>query len=68
MADPARPDPETEELRVRQAEREAKELREAAQAHTGEETEEHARRADKAGYLKEKLEERADAERKAGED
>ena len=68
MAGPARPDPETQDLRAKQAKREAKELRQAAEADTGEEAEEHARRADKAGYLKEKLEERADAERESGED
>ena len=38
MADPARPDPETKDLHAKQAEREAKELRQAAEADTGEET------------------------------
>jgi hypothetical protein len=55
-------DPTTRELRIRQAERESLERREAEHAETGEETEEHVRRADKAAYLREKLEERADAE------
>jgi hypothetical protein len=55
-------DPTTTELRIRQAERESLECRQADNAETGEETEEHVRRADKAAYLREKLEERADAE------
>jgi hypothetical protein len=61
--DPDAPDPETQDLRATQARREAEELRQVAEADTGEEADEHARRADKAGYLKEKLEERAEAER-----
>jgi hypothetical protein len=55
-------DPTTRELRIRQAERESLERREAEQSETSEQTEEHVRRADKAAYLREKLEERADAE------
>jgi hypothetical protein len=55
-------DPTTSELRIRQAERESLERRQAEQSETSEQTEEHARRADKAAYLREKLEERADAE------
>ena len=55
-------DPTTSELRIRQAERESLERRQADNAETGEKTEEHVRRADKAAYLREKLEERADAE------
>jgi hypothetical protein len=55
-------DPTTRELRIRQAERESLERRQAEQSETSEQTEEHARRADKAAYLREKLEERADAE------
>jgi hypothetical protein len=55
-------DPTTRELRIRQAERESEERRQAEQAESEEETEEHARRAEKAAYLREKLEERADAE------
>jgi hypothetical protein len=65
--DPETPDPETQDLRAKQARREAEELRQAAEADTGEQAEEHARRADKAGYLKEKLEERAEAERGSGD-
>jgi hypothetical protein len=60
---PAGEDPTTEELRVRQAEREAEERRQAAGGETEDETAEHERRADKAAYLRGKLEERADAEK-----
>jgi hypothetical protein len=56
-------DPTTRELKNRQAEREAEEREDAAGAATDEGTAEHKRRADKAAYLKEKLEERAEAER-----
>lgn len=55
-------DPTTRELRIRQAERESLERRQAETSDTEEETEEHARRAQKASYLREKLEARADAE------
>jgi hypothetical protein len=55
-------DPTTRELRIRQTERESLERRQAEKAETEEGTEEHARRAEKAAYLREKLEERADAE------
>ena len=59
---PDQEDPTTRELRIRQAERESLERSQAEEADTEEETEEHARRAEKAAYLREKLEERADAE------
>jgi hypothetical protein len=55
----------TQRLREEQAEREAAERDGAAGAATEEGTAQHERRADKAEYLKEKLEERAEAERKA---
>jgi hypothetical protein len=55
-------DPTTRELRIRQAEREEEERRQADSAPSEDETDEHVRRADKAAYLREKLEERADAE------
>jgi hypothetical protein len=55
-------DPTTRELRIRQERQESDERRQAEQADTDEATEEHVRRADKAAYLREKLEERADAE------
>ena len=56
------PDPKTEELRVEQIERERQEHARAAHADEEPETEQHERRADRAGYLREKLEERAEAE------
>jgi hypothetical protein len=55
-------DPTTAELRARQAEREAEERAEADAATAEEDTAQHDRRADKAAYLRKKLEERADAE------
>jgi hypothetical protein len=56
----------TQELKVRQLQREEAERRRAAQADTGEGTGSHRRRADKAQYLRQKLEEREQAERDAG--
>ena len=56
------PDPKTEELRLEQIERERKEHAQAANADEEPETEQHERRADRASYLREKLEERAEAE------
>ncbi len=56
------PDPKTEELQVEQVQRElaereqAKDSSEAAEEHT------HERRADRAAYLKKKLDERAKSE------
>ena len=60
-------DPKTEELRVTQAGREDDERARAATAGDGEEAAAHARRAAKAAYLREKLEERAVAEREDDE-
>ena len=60
--DRAEEDPVTAELRLRQAERESVEREEAEESVSDQETEQHARRADKAAYLREKLEERAQAE------
>ena len=56
-------DPTTEELRIRQARRESAERGAEEAAPTEETTETHRRRADKAAYLREKLEERAESER-----
>jgi hypothetical protein len=56
-------DPKTEELRVEQSERERAERESETQAPTEEDTQTHRRRADKAAYLREKLEERAESER-----
>jgi hypothetical protein len=60
-------DPTTQELRIRQSRREEQERRQAEDEPTEDGTEKHARRADKADYLKKKLEERARSEREAGE-
>jgi hypothetical protein len=58
-------DPTTEELRVEQLQRERAEREAAAEGVTPDDTEQHDRRADKASYLREKLEERARAERES---
>ncbi len=54
---------ETEELKKRQLQREADEQERARSAPDEEETAQHERRADKARYLREKLEQRAASER-----
>lgn len=59
-------DPTTEELRLEQLRREAAERREVEQARSESELEQHERRAEKADYLRRKLDERAEAERRAG--
>jgi membrane protein len=56
------PDPKTEDLRLEQIERERQEHARADIADQEPETEQHERRAGRAGYLAEKLEERAEAE------
>lgn len=58
-------DPTTQELRIEQLTREKEELERAEQASEPEDTGQHEARAAKAGYLREKLEERAEAERRA---
>jgi len=58
-------DPKTEELRVDQIVRERQERTAADEAIVPDEAEQHDRRADKAAYLKRKLDERAEAERRA---
>ncbi|HUA02862.1 MAG TPA: hypothetical protein VMB27_03095 [Solirubrobacteraceae bacterium] len=57
----------TEELKVIQAEREADERKRAESAVDEDEVDQHERRADKAAYLREKLEERAESERRLKE-
>ncbi len=57
---------QTEELKLTQLEREAAERRRAQSAPDEEEAAQHERRAEKAHYLREKLEERAESERKHG--
>jgi len=60
-------DPTTQELRVRQMMREEEARVLSDKAPEEEDTAQFDRRADKAAYLKKKLEERAEAERKAAE-
>jgi hypothetical protein len=59
-------DPTTQELRIRQHQRADEEREQAGEAPTEEGTEQHKARAAKADYLREKLEKRADAERRKG--
>jgi hypothetical protein len=56
-------DPTTEELRLKQARREAEEREAEDTAAMEDDTKTHRRRADKAAYLREKLEQRAESER-----
>jgi hypothetical protein len=63
-----RKDPKTEELRVAQLKRESAERERAGRGVSEYDTQQHERRAAKAAYLREKLEERARAEREAGVD
>ena len=58
----AMPDPTTEGMRLEQLERERKEHARAEAAPDEPETEQHERRAERAGYLQEKLKERGEAE------
>ena len=55
--------PETEQLKDAQQERVEAESEQAASAMTDEEAAQHQRRAEKAAYLRQKLEERAESER-----
>ena len=57
---------ETEEMLIQQDEREAAERAMANDDPTDAGTAQHDRRADKAAYLKKKLAERAESERRAG--
>jgi hypothetical protein len=56
------PDPKTEELRLEQIQRERTERVQAEDATESAEEDTHERRADRAAYLKSKLEERARSE------
>lgn len=56
-------DPTTQELRIEQLQRERQEREAAEKGTTPDDTEQHERRADRASYLRQKLEERAKAER-----
>ena len=61
-------DPDTQELRLAQSVRQAEEKKLAVTAAEEEEAAKHARRAEKAEYLREKLEERAESERAVAEE
>lgn len=58
-------EPTTEELRLRQLAEQRAQLRGLEHAETEAEAETHLRRAEKAGYLREKLEEQQRADREA---
>jgi hypothetical protein len=55
-------DPKTEELRVEQIQRERAEREQAHESPEAAEEKTHRRRAERAAYLKEKLDERAKSE------
>ena len=63
---PTEEDPTTQELRLDQLRREATEREQADTSIDEEEAEQHERRAEKASYLRERLEQRAESERRAG--
>jgi hypothetical protein len=58
-------DPKTEELRLEQIQRERTEREQAGDAAESADEKTHERRADRAAYLKEKLDERAKSEEEA---
>jgi hypothetical protein len=60
-------DPETEELRVEQIAREREEHARAQAAQQSADERAHDRRAERAAYLKEKLDERAESEERVDE-
>ena len=60
-------EPVTQELRLAQERRETDEVKMVKESQTPDEAAQHARRADKAAYLREKLEERAESERELEE-
>ena len=57
-------DPTTRELLLKQLKKEQEEREAAEHGHTEDDTDTHDARAAKAAYLRRKLEERAEAERK----
>jgi len=59
------PEPTTEALKHQQAGHELEEREREADSDTGSEADSHRRRADKARYLREKLEQREESERRA---
>ena len=56
------PDPETQELRTDQVKRVVEEKRRAEEAEEPAESKAHERRAERASYLKRKIDERAESE------
>ena len=60
-------EPTTEELRLRQLAEERAHLRELEHAESDADAETHLRRANKAGYLRQKLEEQQRADREIDE-
>jgi hypothetical protein len=56
------PDPKTEEMRLDQIKKERAERDQAGEASEPAEEKAHARRAERAAYLREKLDERAKSE------
>lgn len=60
-------DPTTQELRIEQLRREVEERRLAEDTPSEDETAQHGRRAERAAYLRARLDERAEAERRAAE-
>jgi len=63
MASPSDDEPTTQQLRAVQSDREVEERERAEDAPTDTEQLAAVRRADKAAYLKEKLDEKAESER-----
>ncbi len=61
-------DPPTQELKLRQLAQERAERERLAGAENGADAQRHLRRADKASYLRRKLEERERSEQEAAED
>ena len=61
-------DPKTEELRLEQIRRERTEREQAGEADERAEERTHDRRAERAAYLKEKLDKRAESEERVDDD
>ena len=60
------PDPKTEEMRLEQLQKERAERSQAEDSNEPAEEKTHDRRADRAAYLKDKLDERARSEDESG--
>jgi len=59
---PGMPDPKTEEMQLEQLTKERAEREQATESHELADEHTHERRADRAAYLREKLDERAKSE------